>query len=333
MTRKLAESTDSEGICADMMTPPHYRNPSTSSGRGSSMTSSSINNQFDRMFLSTVSSTPRRPPTRIPALMTKSLHSTRSHSTPNQLEPYGSGEQLCQDFDGFKSGFRRLETEMLLSRSQEKRQFRASSYDPRCLISLHPSGPYRLSTSASASTNSNHLKSMTSSSLSTSILNPISSYSRLLPKRPKWSRNQPASEIKLAESLISLDGGSGQKMKTSKFYLDSDDDSEDEILIDYSESENEDENENLLVETPRSRRKQASIRKLKEKNRKKFRSTIRRLQPAPPLPSSNSSESSKNLQNPFNFSDFLCVSSPFFYLIIAFLFRFLLFFTEIFLPF
>lgn len=62
MTRKLNESTDSDD----------YRNP-LSSGRGS-MTSSSINEP--RMFISTMS-TPRRTPSRIPALMTKSLHAPR----------------------------------------------------------------------------------------------------------------------------------------------------------------------------------------------------------------------------------------------------------------
>lgn len=293
MTRKLNESTDSEGICADM----GYRNPSTSSGRGS-MTSSSINN--DRMFLSTLS-TPRRPPSRIPALMTKSLHSPRSHSTPTHL-PYGSGEQLCQDFDEFRSGFRRLETEMLLSRSQEKRQQRASSYDPRCLLALHPTSLHHLSTSASASTPSRHLM--------TSSIHPTSSYSRLLPKRPQWVRSQPASQIQLAESTVSLES-LNQKMLTSRFYLDSDENSESE------ESESEVEAEM----TPRTRRKLISVRRVKDRNRMKFRSTIRRHPPSSTKPSESQ-----------NFSVFLCVSSPLFYLAIAFLLRILLFLTDIFLP-
>lgn len=306
MTRKLNESSDSEGICADMGGVSTYRNPSTSSGRGS-MTSSSINN--DRMFLSTIS-TPRRPPSRIPALMTKSLHSTRSQSTPshhNQPSANGSCEQLCNSsFDGFRIGFRRLETEMLLSRSQERRQMRASSYDPRCLLALHPTSSHRLSTSASASI-SNQFHQMTSSSI-----HPTSSYSRLLPKRPQWVRNQPASEIQLAESTVSLD------WKKDGFYLDSDEDSE---SLGDSDSESEDVD---VMETPKSRRKAQlfSVRRVKERNRKTFRNTLRRLHS-----SSKPSESATSSE----FSDFLCVSSPFFHLLIAFLLRILLFFTENFL--
>ncbi|KAF1759547.1 hypothetical protein GCK72_016014 [Caenorhabditis remanei] len=267
MTRKLNESTDSEGICADM---GYRRLPSASSGRGS-MTSS---------FLW---STPRRPPSRIPALMTKSLHSPRSHSTPTHVPYTGPREQLCQDF---RIGFRRLETEMLLSRSQEKRQQRASSYDPRCLLALHPTS-HHLSKSASEF----QRLLMTSSS------SPSSSYSRLLPRRPQWVRSQPASQIQLAESTVSLD-----YMMTSKFYLDSDED-----------SESSDSEDSEIVET-------TPVRRLK--HRKKFRSTMicRRMTTSTP---------SESLQN---FSVFLCVSSPLFYLAIAFLLRILLFLTEIFLP-
>lgn len=303
MTRKLNESsTDSEGICADMggasLT---YRNPSTSSGRGS-MTSSSINN--DRMFLSTMS-TPRRPPSRIPALMTKSLHSPRSHSTPNHHQ--GSCEQLC-NLDGFRVGFRRLETEMLLSRSQERRQMRASSYDPRCLMALHPTSSHRLSTSASASI-SNQFHQMTSS------IHPTSSYSRLLPKRPQWVRAQPANQVVLAESTVSLDTVDFWRSDMKKsgnldgFYLDSDEDSESE------DSDSDFEVDDPMV-TPKRRKLQLSLRRMKRRPRKKF--SLRRL----PSSSSKPSESASD------FSDFLCVSSPIFYLLIAFLFRILLFFTE-----
>lgn len=291
MTRKLGESSDSEGICADI----GYSNPS----RGS-MTSSINNN--DRMFLSTMS-TPTRQASRIPALMTKSLHAPRSMSIPQRgPSNYGSGEQLCQDYDGFRGYYnsrRQYETEMLLSRSQEKRQLRASSYDPRCLIPLHPTSSLRLSTSATAST-SNHLSLSTSSSIHTS-----GSYSKLLPKRPQWIRSQPSSQIQLAESTVSMVSFETEKCG---FYLDSDEDSVD------SEQE-----------TPRRRPKQVSIRKLKDRNRKRFRNSIRRLHPPPSSPT--------NLQYPpsSNFSSFLCVSSPIFYLLIAFLFRILLFFSDHFL--
>ncbi|EGT49037.1 hypothetical protein CAEBREN_09798 [Caenorhabditis brenneri] len=288
MTRKLNESTDSEGICADM----GYRK-SSSSGRGS-MTSSSII-QTDRMFLSTMS-TPRRPPSRIPALMTKSLHAPRSNSTP-QRSAYGSGEQLChQDYGSYRWEYgRQQETEMLLSRSQDRRQQRASSYDPRCLLALHPSASLRLSTSASASIYSTPS---------------ASSFSRLLPKRPKWIRHQPT--VLLAESTVSLDSLGGGQMKKSHggFYLDSDEDSEDSM----------DPGDSMEEGTPKKRIKKLSLRKLKDKNRKKFRNSIRRLHPP------SSSQPSQNI----DFSSFLCVSSPIFYLAIAFLFRVLLFFTEIF---
>lgn len=293
MTKNLAESTDSEGIRADM----GYRNPSSSSGRGS-MTSS-INNNLERMFLSTMS-TPRRQASRIPALMTKSLHAPRSSSTPSTTV-YGSGEQLCEDFQEFKSEFRRHhETEILLSRSQEKRQMRASSYDPRCLVSLQPSS-LRLSVSSP----SNQFLPMTSSCISSA------SYSRLLPKRPQWVRNANSSQILLAESCI---------MKPiDKFYLNSDSES--------SDSESDDVDLDSEDVTPRRRRKQMTIRRMKEKNRKKFRNSIRRLQPPPSSP--------QKLQYPTESTvipaDFLCVSSPIFYLLIAFLFRILLFFSENFL--
>uniref|UniRef100_A0A1I7TPJ8 BZIP domain-containing protein n=1 Tax=Caenorhabditis tropicalis TaxID=1561998 RepID=A0A1I7TPJ8_9PELO len=237
LTRKLNESTDSEGICADM-----GRN--LSSGRGS-MTSS-INN--DRMFLSTI--TPKRTlPSRIPALMTKSLHSPRSQSTPRQ-SAYGSGEQLCQDYGrGYET--RRYETEILLSRSQERRQQRASSYDPRCLLALH-SAPNRLS--ASACTSNNFLP-MTSSSMQ----NSTSSFSRLLPKRPQWIRSQPT--VQLAESTVSLEFLN----RKDGFYLNSDEDSSD-----FDEKEPEEEE---VLETPKRRlRRMMSLRKLKERNRRKYRS-------------------------------------------------------------
>ncbi|PIC36684.1 hypothetical protein B9Z55_015592 [Caenorhabditis nigoni] len=299
MTRKLNDSTDSEGICADMggASTSSYRNPSTSSGRGS-MTSSIINSG-DRMFLSTMS-TPRRPPTRIPALMTKSLHYPRSQSTPNQ-PPVGSCEQLCypEKFQEFRSEFRRRDTENLLKRSQERRQMRASSYDPRCLLALHPTSSARLSTSASASI-SNQFHQMTSS------IHPTSSYSRLLPRRPQWVRSQPAGQIQLAESTVSL-------MKTSAgFYLEDSDSSDSDFL------------DSEIPETPTRRKNLISMRKLKERNRKKYRNSIRRLHNhAPPTTVSPESQ--------IDFSEFLCVSSPIFYLIIAFLFRILLFFTENFL--
>lgn len=296
MTRKLNESTDSEGICADMG--GGYRNPSASSGRGS-MTSSSII-QNDRMFLSTMS-TPRRPPSRIPALMTKSLHAPRSNSTPQRgASAYGSGEQLCQlDYGSYRWDYgRQKETEMLLSRSQEKRQQRASSYDPRCLMALHPTCSASLRLSASATLSSTY-----------STPSASSSFSRLLPKRPKWIRTQPTAQ--LAESTVSLDSLNFHK-KPTEFYLDSDEDSEGSVEEDGEEG------------TPRKRpTKKVSVRKLKDKNRKKFRNSIRRLHP-PLSPSQNSPDSA-------DFSCFLCVSSPFFYLAIAFLFRSLLFFSELFL--
>ncbi|CAP20618.2 Protein CBR-KLP-11 [Caenorhabditis briggsae] len=296
MTRKLNDSTDSEGICADMggASTSSYRNPSTSSGRGS-MTSS-INNSGDRMFLSTIS-TPRRPPTRIPALMTKSLHYPRSQSTPNQ-PPVGSCEQLCypEEFENFRSEFRRRDTENLLKRSQERRQMRASSYDPRCLLALHPTSSARLSTSASASI-SNQFHQMTSS------IHPTSSYSRLLPRRPQWVRSQPAGQIQLAESTVAM-------MKTSTgFYLEDSDSSDSDFL------------DSEIPETPTRRKNLISMRKLKERNRKKYRNPIRRLHShAPPT--------TKSPESQIDFSEFLCVSSPIFYLLIAFLFRILLFFSE-----
>ncbi|EGT54760.1 hypothetical protein CAEBREN_11920 [Caenorhabditis brenneri] len=247
MTRKLNESTDSEGICADM----GYRK-SSSSGRGS-MTSSSII-QTDRMFLSTMS-TPRRPPSRIPALMTKSLHAPRSNSTPQRgPSAYGSGEQLChQEYGSYRWEYgRQQETEMLLSRSQDRRQQRASSYDPRCLLALHPSSSLRLSTSASASIYSTPS---------------ASSFSRLLPKRPKWIRHQPT--VLLAESTVSLDslGGCQMKKSTGGFYLDSDEDSD-------SGEDSVDPGDSMEEGTPKKRPKKLSLRKLKEKNRKKFRKSM-----------------------------------------------------------
>lgn len=102
-------------------------------------------------------------------------------------------------------------------------------------------------------------------------------------------------------------------MKNSQggFYLDSDEDSE----------SGEDSEDPMEKGTPKKRLKKVSLRNLKDKNRKKFRNSIRRLHPPP------SSLPPKNI----DFSSFLCVSSPIFYLTIAFLFRVLLFFTEIFL--
>lgn len=284
MTQQLIESsTDSEGICADLSS---YRNPSSSSGRGS-MTSSMAN---DRMFLSTMS-TPRRPPSRIPALMTKSLHAPRSSSTPGGPSTYGSGEQLCQDYGSFGAfEFRRIETENLLTRSQERRQQRASSYDPRCLLSLHATSTFRLSTSATVSSNP-HL--MTSSS--------HPSYSRLLPKRPQWIRSQPT--VILAESTVSME----LSRQRDKFYLDSDEDSEEEEDLDEEQM------------NPR-RMKKHSIRRMKEKNRKKYRNSLRRLH--------HHSAPSTTVPLQYPYSDFLCVSSPLFYFLIAFLFRIFLFFTE-----
>uniref|UniRef100_A0A8R1I1S7 Uncharacterized protein n=1 Tax=Caenorhabditis japonica TaxID=281687 RepID=A0A8R1I1S7_CAEJA len=280
MTRRLNESTDSEGICAD------YRNPS--SGRGS-MTSSSVigDHNSQRMFFSTMS-TPRRTPSRIPALMTKSLCAPRSMSTPQRgiNSAYGgSGEQLC---DGFLKPSR-FETEMLLSRSQERRRHRASSYDPRCLLALQPSfTATRLCTSTSASASASASPHLMTSSYS------ASSFSRLLPKRPQWTRHQPTPPS--AESLISLDSIC---KKLDGFESDSDFDPEE-------------------VHTPKSRRKMLLCRKIKDKNRRKFSSSIRRLRP--PAPPKNA---------PTIPTEFFCVTSPFFYLVVAFLFRFLLFLIEI----
>ncbi|CAI2350518.1 unnamed protein product [Caenorhabditis sp. 36 PRJEB53466] len=273
MTRKLNESTDSEGICADM-----------------SATSMSSSVHFERMFHSTTS-TSRRPPSRIPALMTKSLHVPRSCSTPQNggIEVYGSGEQLCE---GYRNG--RIETEMLLSRSQERRKQRASSYDPRCLVPLLSTA--RLTSSASASASSSHHPLLTSSSSS-------SSFSRLLPKRPQWVRHQP--NVQLAESTVSLDSIRLHKEKP-EFMLSFDSDG----------SEQGDE-------TPKARRKTISLRKLKERNRKKFRSSLRRLhRPTPPNPSDS-------VPIP---AEFLSVSSPIFYFALAFLLRILLFLSELCLP-
>lgn len=290
------------------------------------MTSSSINN--DRMFLSTMS-TPRRP-SRIPALMTKSLHAPRfvirvlsvdnlaccrSMSTPG-MEVHGSGEQLCE---GYRS--MRAETQDLLCRSQEKRKQRASSYDPRwelishrtseyhnrfrCLLVLHPSN--RLSTSASASTSLHH--QLMASSISHSNPN---SYSRLLNKRPQWIRHQPTPP--LAESTVSLE--SLKIHPKPQFALDFDPEWD---LSSGSEEEDDNNNDSgAVTETPRARKskKKGSIWRLKDRNRKKFRIRCPQRHHNPP--------ESRVLPPEFH-----SVTSPFFYFSIAFLFRILIFLMQL----